>query len=308
MNIRRYKLSELQKEKLEPLTQDSFFASNGFMNLWRNAGGRPVVWAAQSGDRIRAVLPGIEFGRGPLKRFQSMPDGCYGRIYFSSDNPADNQAVAKLLMCEVSQAGYVKSYVYDFYHTLPNNSGFVHTDCETSIVDVRSSDWMPPDKKMQSEIRKAEREGVTVTAFDPTNDLDRFMVLMEAAERRHGRQPKYSRAFFKALAELAGTDHRVIWWWCEHDGKPVTSHINFLEKNMALNWQVYYDRSYSYLKANQYLLYSLAQRIPSEGLLRLNLGASPPDAGSLAEYKEKWGGQPYHYRCHWRKSRLGKLL
>lgn len=300
--------SEIDQDQLQALVGDSFFGSTAFMNLWQEVGGRPVVWAIRDAENICAVMPGVEFGPGALKRFQAMPDGCYGRIFFASCNEADNQVLAKLMAHEIVKAGYTKSYIYDFYGTLPDHMGFKRQECKTSLVAIGDSDWMPPDKKIQTEIRKADREGVSVAPFDRRIHMDRFLKLMRSTERRHGRRARYPVKFFEALADLAEKDGRVVWNWCEHEGRAVTSHINFLEGDMVLNWQVYYDKSFSFLKANQYLLYSLVQQMPSLGKSRLNLGATPPDAESLAEYKRKWGGQPFTYQCHWRKSGLGKLL
>jgi len=308
MDILRYHLQEIDQDELLTLVGGSFFGSPGFMNLWQEVGGKPVVWAVRDGEELCAALPGVEFGRGVMRRFQAMPDGCYGRVFFASKNEADNQAMGKLLIHELAKAGYTKSYIYDFYGTLPDHLDFKRHKCETSVVAISASDWMPPDKKVQSEIRKADREGVTVVPFDRHRHMDRFLALMRRTEKRHGRQVKYPGRFFEALALLAEQDNRVIWHWCEHEGRAVTSHINFLEEDMVLNWQVYYDKSFSFLKANQYLLYSVTQQMASLGRLRLNLGATPPDAASLAEYKRKWGGQPYTYHCHWRKSGLGRLL
>jgi len=308
MDILRYDLTEVDRDKLGALVGDSFFGSAGFLDLWRVIGGHPVVWAILQGDDIFAAMPGVEFGRGAVKRFQAMPDGCYGRIFFASRNKADNQAIAKLLAHEIAKADYAKSYIYDFYGTLPEHMEFNQHRCETSIVAISDSKWMPPDKKMQSEIRKAEREVVSVVPFDRQTHMDKFLALMRRAERRHGRQAKYPGKFFEALAILAEQDSRIIWRWCEYDGRAVTSHINFLEGDMVLNWQVYYDRSFSFLKANQYILYSIIQQMPSWSKQRLNLGSTPPDAENLAEYKRKWGGRPYAYTCHFRKSGLGKLL
>ncbi len=308
MKVRRCQFSEIQSDQVDSLTKNSFFASRGFMDLWSRVGGKPVCWVAESGDVLRGVFPGVEFGRGPLKRFYSMPDGCYGRMFFASGNDADNRAISKLVMREIAQAGYLKAYVYDFYNRLSGNSSFTTEKCETSIIDISGNTWAPPDKKIQSEIRKAEKEGVTVTAFDREQHMEKFLALMQSTEERHRREPKYSGWFFEDLAKLAETDNRVVWLWCEHEGQAVSSHINFIEAPMALNWQVYFDKSFSFLKANQYLLYNFARKIGRAGVTRLNMGASPPDAENLIQYKQKWGGRTYTYNCYRRRSRLGRLL
>ncbi|MEW6412557.1 MAG: GNAT family N-acetyltransferase [Candidatus Zixiibacteriota bacterium] len=308
MKISRVQPAKLSADKVQGLTGDSFFASPGFMELWRPMGGEPVFWVARHDEDIVALMPGVEFGHRPLKRFQSMPDGCYGCIFFSYHHPADNRATSRLLAHELAKAGYAKTFIHDYDGCFDGVVGYRKRECMTLVADIRSADWVPPDKKIQSEIRKAEREEVSYCAFDAERHMEKFLSLMTATEKRHSRRPRYSREFFEALAILAEKDDRVIWWWCERDEQPVTSHINFIERDMVLNWQVYYDKAFSHLKANQYLLCRLAQESAKRGIKKLNLGGSPFDAGGLTEYKEKWGSKPHHYKCYFLKSGLGKLL
>lgn len=308
MKIARYQTDEIPSDKIEPLIKDSFFASAGFLDLWRQVGGRPVIWVASHGENIQAALPGLEFGRGPFRRFHALPDGCYGRMFGVSENGADNEVVASLLTQEIARAGYVKANIFDFHSSLSNVIGFKTEEFTTWLVDIDNKDWLPPDKTLQSELRKAEREGVSFGPFDYERHFKRFIALMRQTEARHGRKPKYPPKFFAALARLAETDSRVVWWWCEHEGEAVSSHINIVEGSMVLNWQVYYDKAFSYLKANQHMLYQLAREQSTKGIRRLNLGASPPDAENLEEYKSKWGGRPYTYRCYFRRAGLGKYL
>ena len=308
MKILRYQTSDIPPETVQPLTGDSFFASPGFLSLWARRGGRSIYWVAQDDSGIKALLPGVEFGRGPFRRFHAMPDGCYAQMHCASTNGADNEVVASLMTQTIARAGYVKAHIFDFHSSLSNVLGFDTQEFTTSIVDIDCENWMPPDKTLQSELRKAERENVSIQPFNAANHLDKFITLMQQTEQRHGRKPKYSKKFFTDLAALAQDDQRVIWLWCEHEGKAVTSHINFVEGGMVLNWQVYYDKAFSPLKANQFMLYKMAKDQAARGVRRLNLGASPPDADTLADYKSKWGGRPYSYKCYYRKSGLGKFV
>ena len=294
MKISRYHWNDLEPSALQALIGDSLFASAGFMRLWETVGGRPVAWVGESEGEITAVLPGIEFGREPLLRFQAMPDGCYGQIFFKSSVPPDDRARTAGLFSEVlCQIGYVKLFLYDYHNTFTPALDMEVVACSTQLVDISAADWLPPDKKLQSEIRKSEREGVAVEAFDSTRHMTRFLELMRLTENRHKRKPKYPPEFFHALAELSQIERRIIWTWCEHEGHAVSSHINLIEDEMVLNWQVYYDKTYSFLKSNQFMLHALARQTASRGVKTLNLGASPSDADSLSSYKEKWGSRTY---------------
>ncbi len=80
------------------------------------------------------------------------------------------------------------------------------------------------------------------------------------------------------------------WYYVERDGKPVVSQIFLVEGETALNWQIYYDKQFSSLKANQLMLYCAAKELQREGVRFLSLGASPDDAEGVKIFKEKWGG------------------
>lgn len=309
MQIEKIYLSEKNDPKIEKLIGNSFFASTGFLNLWSIFGGKAVYWSAIADDDIIAVLPGVEFGAAPIKRFQANPDGCYSCFFIDEKQSDNSQEIKRLIVEAIARAGYTRTHIYDYYKQIPLPvKNYRLNDCRTNLINVSDPNWLPPDKKIQSELRKADREQPEIRAFKAETDFDKFMNLMRKTEERHNRPPRYSKAFYKKLTELSETDNRIIWLWCEHDGEAVTTHINFKENDMILNWQVFYDKNYSYLKVNQQILYYLGINFNSEGVKFLNLGASPEEASGLRKYKSKWGGESYFYPCFSHKSWLGKFL
>ncbi|MCX6834506.1 MAG: hypothetical protein NTW07_05125 [candidate division Zixibacteria bacterium] len=62
------------------------------------------------------------------------------------------------------------------------------------------------------------------------------------------------------------------------------------------------------MKPNQAIMFAVVREMKSRGIRILNLGATPEDAATLSDYKEKWGGETYRYPCLVRKSWLGRLL
>jgi hypothetical protein len=307
MTVAKVYADDLSESLRTLVDQSALFSSVGFARIWEAVGGRPVYWVVDGEDGTEAVLCGVEFGRGLLRRFQSMPDGCYGSFFRTGKQAADSVVSAALLEIIVHQ-GYARTYVYDYYGSFSATPGFDVVTCSTSLVDISSPNWQPPDKTLQSEIRKAEREGVGIIPFDADLHLDAFMRLMIHTDRRHGRRPRYPLEFYRRLARLAHTDGRVLWRVVEHEGELAASHIYFIDRDLVLNWQVCFDKRFSFLKPNQYLLASTARLAASRGIRVLNLGASPEDAETLAAYKKKWGGEEYTYCCLQRRSWLGTLL
>jgi len=307
MKVRRCQESDLPSATINEITGGSLFGSVAFGRLWETVGGRPVYWTVYDGERVIALLPAVEFGLRPVRRLQSMPDGCYGRMYISAKAGAEAPDMAVALQVALTEAEYGKVFLYDYYGWCREHRSYQTEACATSIVDISSPKWEPPDKKMQSEIRKAQREGIEVRKFALAN-MDRFVSLMQQAEAEHGRKAKYPRQFFEALAVLAESDDRVQWLWCEHEGKAAASHINLIENDMVINWQVYFDRQFSFLKPNQFMLFHAAHELAGKGVKYLNLGASPDEAENLRAYKKKWGGVERTYFCHVWLSALGKMI
>lgn len=290
------------------LLRGHFFASPGFAALWRAKGGRPVTWVAEDAGRVLALLPGVEAGRRPLDRFMSMPDGCYGGVFFADEAAEARGGIADRLLAAVAAQGYARTHLYDFYGSLGAAPRFAPFPCTTTLVDVPDEAWQPPDAKLRSQIRRAARESIRVEPFDWERHHARFLRLVQASERRHGHAPRYRPAFFEALARLARTDDRIHWLWCARDGRAAASHIYFVEHGALQAWQTYFDRAFSFLKPNQYIRYTLCRALAREGIRRLNLGATPAGADGLAYYKSRWGGRAFRYNGYVRRVGLGRLL
>lgn len=308
MKIRRQLPADLDSSIIEGLAHESLFGSAGFAKIWETVGGCAVYWTAEENGRLIGVLPGMEFGFFPLKRFQSMPDGCYAALLGNFVDQKSRFKVASGILSGILKGGYTKVHINDFDKLFVNFQSTESITFRTSLVDISSPDWQPPDKKIQSEIRKAERENVVIQKFSSEKQMDRFLSLMEQSEKGHGLKPKYPRCFFEALAELAEFDSRVRWFTVEIGDELACSHINFVEGEMLLNWQVFFDRRFSTHKPNQLLLYDAARKASSEGIKQLNLGSSPIDADGLLSYKRKWGGSEFSYPCLVHKSWIGKFF
>ncbi len=301
------KLTPAQQESVTLLASESFFCSERFARLFEQIGGTVVVWLVHHDNNVVAALPGVEFGVWPIKRFQAMPDGCYGRLFVDEKYVDQRAAIITTLATAVCRAGYARSYINDYYGTIETAAMMTET-VSTQIVEISSSDWQPEHESLRRGIRKAEKENVAVVPFSADRHMAGFLSLMMATEKRHRRSPKYPPAFYSGLAELAADDDRLRWVWCERDGQPVASHIYVREGDMLLYWQGYFDPAFSSLRPNQYMMFLQAQECARLGMRYLNLGASPPDADGLQEYKERWGGKPYQYKCYTHQSLLGKIL
>jgi hypothetical protein len=254
-----------------------------------------------------AVLPGIELGYGVFRRFQAMPDGLPASIYFI-DADEQKEKITETLLEGIKHYGYMCVTISDYWNIGGDLGIFNSKQVVISRLDISAPDWQPPDKKIQSEIRKAEREGVKLRPYRANRDRHHFLNLMKKTEKRHGRDPKYSPEFFDRLAVLAEQDIRVKWVVVEHGEELAAAHIYFVNNATALNWQVYFDKKFSFLKPNQFILYQVAKELAETGVRYLNLGISPGNTESLLTYKDKWGGKNYHYSILTSQNWLGKIF
>ncbi len=306
VDLRPY--SETVWDRIKLLIGDSFFGSHGFADLWRRLRGNPVCWTVEHRGEVIGALPGVEFGSRWWRRFYAMPDGCYGRLFRSPEEEIDSGILARSVQDALVARGYVKLYVFDFYESLPPDGRFDLQSRETTLVDISGPDWKPQHKKLQYEIRRAEREGTEFCVFDWDRHHGAFLNLMRQTEQRHQQTPRYPPEFFEALAELSQRDRRIRWVWCEYQGQPVCCHICFIENDTLQGWQVYLDKRFSFLKANQFMRYQMCREVAREGVRTLNLGLTPRDASGLLFYKKRWGGRPKRYHCHVLRRGLGRFL
>jgi hypothetical protein len=308
VKVQRRLLADVPAETYARLAGGSFFASPGFLALWRVLGGRAVAWTIEVDGALGAILPGIEFGSGPFARFQAMPDGCYGGLFLDPALAREREALSRAMFLGLPARHYAKAFFYDFHGMAPSHPGFEVERCETSLVDISDPDWQPADRKLQSQIRKAEREGIEVVPFDWERHHAGFLALTAQTARGHGLHSRYPAAFFRRLADLALRDRRVRWLWCEHDGSPACSHIYFVHAGTVQAWQSCVDRRFSWLKPNQFVRFQLCREVAREGVRWLNLGSTPATSPGLAYFKARWGGGRVGYSSYVRREGLGLLV
>lgn len=307
ISVTQMSLSQLSSNLVEEVGSLSLLASAAFTPVWESLHGRIKYWVGSDGGEIAAVLAGVEFGHGPLARFQSMPDGLPSVVHFRG-NTQDIPQTTSHLLDSIAAHGYAKVFVTDFESVMPPHSKYTRRDAQTHVVNISSADYEPADRTLQSEIRKAERDGTRIVPFSWNQHGSSFIDLVTLSETRHGRLPKYPALFFERLAQVSETESRILWTWCEHEGKGVASHIYFIFRTSAINWQIYYDKDYSSLKANQLTTWQTIAHLRERGVAHLNLGASPNDAEGLVAYKSKWNATEHSYSIFEKKNWLGKLL
>ncbi len=295
------RLTEIDTGIIDQLCDSgSIFSHPSFATVWSAQGGKPVWWVARHDGQVSMVLPGVEFGRRPVTRFQAMPDGCYADPVGVSLSPQ--------LLAALRRDGYLRGIIYDFDSRFPMLPGITIDGHCSRVVDISSPDWEPPDSNLRSEIRKAARDGVTVRKLKPESDLPRVVELAKANADHHGQVMRYRPSFYDALAGLAKDSPLVRWYVAEYDNGIIASHIYLVHHQQLVYWQANVDRDYADRRPNQFITDTAIREGRVSGLTKLNLGATPPHAEGLHFYKQRWGGEEVHYRSLRWQSFLGRML
>jgi len=303
-----YSAKDLPLEAWSSLTGNSFFASPAFASLWEVFGGSELFLADEEQGVLKAGMAGIVFGRKYLRRFQSMPEGLYGGIYW-------NDAVSEMEKRQfiASFENYLKKEKFiraDIYNPSPpfHAAAFEERTESTHILHLENTPNKFPNRRMERYIRHARNEGdIRVVTLNDESYLEDFYHLVLATSRRHNSKPRYSREFFKRLLIIAKEDSRVIWPIVLSGDTITASHICFVERSQIFDWQSYSDRD-DPLRPN-YLLYDYIVNLAvSLNIKEINLGGSPPGVDSLVEFKERWGGRKSTYSYYTYLSGLGKLF
>lgn len=292
----------------ESLTEFSPYTAPAFVALLKREFGRAGYFVVTADDEPAGAMPVVLRGSGMLTRLQALIDGLPAPVWVSVNHTAMRKEICAELVNAIVREGYLKAHITDFDKTLPESHGKI-VEQQTSLIDISTATGeFPPDKTLRSEIAKTVRDGVQVVPFDRKTQLTEFLALMSATESRHGRAPKYSPQFWADFVELAERDFRFQILCVAHQARLAAAHVFIVDRTTALNWQIYFDKQFASLKPNQAITAFAIEKCKSEGFRYLNLGATPPEATGVLDYKKKWGGSEYRYRTLECRSWLGRLL
>jgi CelD/BcsL family acetyltransferase involved in cellulose biosynthesis len=128
------------------------------------------------------------------------------------------------------------------------------------------------------------------------------------AARHDGKGPHRDKKFFEILFKRLHDSDKLYWTGLVAEGALVGSQIHFIHGDTLFNWQTVSDYEKRQYKPSQLLMHDAIERAADLGLKSVNLGASPPDAGGLIRYKERWQGTRIDYYIYSSLSRIRKLL
>ncbi|PKK84131.1 MAG: hypothetical protein CVT49_04865 [candidate division Zixibacteria bacterium HGW-Zixibacteria-1] len=308
MSLKVFSSDNLPKDEWSRLTGNCVYVSPGFASTWRALGGREIFLIFEENAAMRAGIAGVIFGGRFLRRFQSMPDGLPGGMFFSEECAQKQKPdFYKLFTSWIKSNGIIRADI----NSPDDEAGFESFDrheAETHVIDLRQETYAPPRREVRKQIRAAKRREARVTMLNDEKYLKRFYELVIETESRHNQKPRYTPEFFSRLLKISMHDERVLWFIALVDEKIIGYHICFVNKTQLMTWQFYSDKRFTRLKLGYLLLDYIINYALERNIKSINMGSSPPDADSLIEFKERWGGRKKTSLYYTYFSTIGRLI
>lgn len=247
-----------------------------------------------------AGMPLIFVKKFGFKTLDALPLGTYGGPIFTPGLTAGSkEEFREFLSAYVNRGHFARLAIVDSFHNLDGwlPAGFTRKPAFTHLITLdNGNESCPPDKRVQRHIRGGQKSSGRIVPIESSDKVSSFYALYALTERRHGRKnPIIERRFFDCLLEQFRDSPYLYWVAAEVDGEMAASQINLIWGDTLFNWQVVSDLKFREAKPNYLLHDDMIACARQRGLKKINLGASPPEADGLIDYKESWGGRRVEY-------------
>jgi FemAB-related protein (PEP-CTERM system-associated) len=244
--------------------------------------------AVTTDGRVTGVLPLIGFRSRVFGSFAvSLPFVNYGGIL--ADDDASTRA---LLDGAVAVArGWGASHL-ELRHTaqlFPELQSKRHKVGMTMpLLATPEAQWQALDPQRRTQVRKAEKSGLTVT-IGGIEGIDGFFEVFSRNMRDLG-TPVYPKRFFEEMLTVFPGAARVF--TVMHRGRPVASAVTQGFRDIFEVPSASSLREFRTLSPNILLYWEMVRWAVSAGFKTFDFGRSTPGDGTFL-FKEQWGGKPH---------------
>jgi hypothetical protein len=282
---------------LEKKEQYSFFETPAWAALLQKTlpYAKPCHHWFRFSDQKEAVLPMFSFTtRFFLKKFESLPWGCYGGLisdsvlatgHYDAAVPRFVSLFSPVFIITVSPFADIDTA------NLPNQNPIPKQTHVLALEDAETF-WAQIQNRTRTNIQHAKAEGVRIGRANDLPTLDRITALYkQSCERWEGVQT-VSPAFFKNLPE--GEPEDVGIWIAEKDDRLLSMCVMLYGKNEVNYFIGASDIAYSRMQAPKLLMFEIIQDAIAQGYRQFNFGASGGMEG-VERFKRHFGGQAQRY-------------
>jgi len=257
----------------------------GWKRVIEDVFGHPCRYlAARRGEEVTGILPltmfrSALFGRAVV----SLPFLNYGGLLASDDSASDALVARTEAIARECGASYV-----ELRHTAGRVASAVprqHKLALTRPLPASGEElWQSLDKKVRNQVRKAQKEGLTVD-FDGTALVDDFYHVFKHNMRDLG-TPVYAKHLFSRTLQQFPTRAQVC--VVRLQGRPIAASIVLRFRDTVLVPWASSLKSHRHLNANMLLYWSMLESATRDGVRTFDFGRSSPDSGPH-RFKLQWG-------------------
>lgn len=245
---------------------------------------------AMEQDVVVGVLPIVHF-KQPLRKnyLSSLPfcdlGGCL------SDSPEIHQALMMQAEAQLKQTGSTH-LEYRGCHSSSEDKQDMEGQKVRMLLDLPGSSeqlWNGFKSKLRSQVRKAEKNGLTVKVGADEQLLKGFYQVFRQNMRDLG-SPVHSEQWFEALLE--NYQGKIVIANVYSDEHVVGGGIVLFTPNAAcIPWASTVSR-FNHLAPNMLLYWSLLEYVADAGVAQFDFGRSTFSQGTF-RFKKQWGAQPH---------------
>jgi len=249
-------------------------------------GQRAVYFVARRGSAIVGALPVVcfrsrLFGRSVV----SLPFLNYGGILASDSSVAQHLlAAVHRLACDFAATHVELRHSRRQFGHLPSRQhklGFVR-----DLPQSPEALWASLDRKVRNQVRKAQKEGLTVRVGG-VESVDEFYSVFARNMRDLGTPVYAKRLFVQVLQRMPERTSVAI---VSHGGVPAAAAITIRFRDTVLVPWASSRREFRHLCPNMLLYWTMLEHAVAAGARRFDFGRSSPDSGPH-QFKLQWGAE-----------------
>lgn len=260
------------------------------------------LMAVDRDGRACGVLPLVLLSSWVFGRFMvSLPYVNYGGVL------ADGPDVQLALLDEAcAQARALKAEHVELRHDCGTSLAWARKDHKVSMRLDLPQDYASLFKgftpKLRSQIRRGEKEGMTVESGG-IELLDAFYDVFARNMRDLG-TPVYGKRFFEDILRTFEKDSRLF--VVRHETVPAAAGFVYgFRQTLEIPWASS-DKRYARYAPNMLLYGSILKHACEHGYRCFDFGRSSKDSGTY-RFKEQWGAKPLQLHWHYWLSNGGEL-
>lgn len=254
-------------------------------------GHKSYLFVAKRGNTIVGILPIIKMSPPLLANSLCSLPFCDAGGCLANDSEIKNELIRnarKLLKMTRSKTLDIREAMWRARTTELESSTGQKVLMILALPDSAETLLSSFKSKLRSQIRKAEKNSLTVSLGVDNNHLDDFYDVFTHNMRRLG-SPAHSRGWFQAILEHY--KNGIIISVIKHSGLAIGAGIVIFSGNKATIPWASTKSEYNRLAPNMLLYWSVLEHATQRGCKHFDFGRSTYGEGTY-KFKQQWGAKP----------------